>query len=389
MFKEAEEGKYNIKIMSGYECVENNTILLTSNETVHLIYGHSSTIFIILGIPIVTIVGLFNNFAFLFAIYRVPRMRTITNVYLANLALADAGTLVMIAIRYLWTYAVNKPTDVEEAWENPIGCFFPKYLIAAMISCSVLFVVLVAIERFLAICYPLLHLTFNGKSRAIKLVISTWVLSFGLTATVNSPSSTAVKCYILQDQSNEHDAVFRIYECAYHCSLCIFIFRAIDVGQFFFAVIFTSILYAMIIGKLSGRKLANLEDHKTTLSDTRNAVARLIIINSSIFFLCLLPYKIILMQDLAIQSGGMPFLSPETTQLLSWLGRVTTLINASVNPIVYSLTNNRYRAAFFEAFKLTNCVGQSRRCLNGKPKNVKDTVFTLSKFEKPENDITI
>ena len=375
--------------MSGYKCVDNNTILVRSNETAHFIYSRASTIFVTLGIPIVTIVGLFNNFVFLLAIYRVPRMRTITNVYLANIALADVGTLVTAAIRYLWTYAVNKPIDVEEAWENPIGCHFPKYFTAALISCSGFFVVLVSIERFLATCYPLLHRTFNGKARAVKLAISSWVISFGLTAIVNSPSSTAVKCYILPNQNNGHKAVFKIYECTYHCSLCIFIYLAVDVGQFFFAVILTSILYAMIIGKLSGRKLANSEDHKTTLSKTRNAVARLIIINSSIFFFCLLPYKVIFMQELVIHTGGVPFLSPETTQLLSWLGRVTTLINASVNPIVYSLTNNRYRAAFYEAFNLTNCLSRIRGSLIGEPNNVIDTVFKRSNLEKTENDTQI
>ena len=251
--------------MSGYKCVDNNTILLTPNETVHFIYSSASTIFATVGIPIVTILGLFNNFAFLFAIYRVPQMRTITNFYLANLALADAGFLVMNALRYLWTYAVNKPIDAEEAWENPIGCFFPKYLTAAFSSCSGFFVFLVSIERFLAICYPVLHRTFKSKARAVRLAILSWIASFGIIAIVNSPSSTAIKCYILQDQNNGHNTMFKIYECTYHCSLCIFIYRAIDVGQFFCAVILTSILYSMIIATLSGRKLANSEGNKTTL----------------------------------------------------------------------------------------------------------------------------
>ena len=336
-------------------CVESNTFNVTVDQIAKFTYSQGSKFFITIALPIVTAFGLFNNFGFLFVIYRVKQMRTIINFYLGNLAVADACSLVIIAIKYILTYIANEPIDSHNAaWKNPVGCYLPNTLTFSFICCSVFLVMLVAFERFLAVCYPLQHLRINTKSRAIKITIAIWVLSFGLAATGNSPSSTVAQCYELPNEVHGQ-TTFLVYECLFHCLECIFIFRSIDVGQFFFAVIFTSILYGFIIMKLYKREVAEqCEDKgmKMISAEARNAVARLVIINSIIFFLCLLPYKIILMQDLVLRSGGPFFMSPEYVHILSWMGRVTTAVNASINPVVYSVTNSRYRSAFYEAFKL-------------------------------------
>ena len=58
--------------------------------------------------------------AFLFVLYRVEEMQTLTNFYLANLAIADLGNLISSGVHYVSQY-INSPTmGLQNVW----GCVF-------------------------------------------------------------------------------------------------------------------------------------------------------------------------------------------------------------------------------------------------------------------------
>lgn len=57
---------------------------------------HSATISIVycIAYAIVFVVGIFGNFFVISVVFRVPRMRTVTNLFIANLAIADILVIV-------------------------------------------------------------------------------------------------------------------------------------------------------------------------------------------------------------------------------------------------------------------------------------------------------
>ena len=99
-------------------------------------------------------------------------------------------------------------------------------------------------------------------------------------------------------------------------------------------------------------------------------------VNSAIFFMCLFPFKIIYIEGLVIHYGGPEFFSYEVYKSVAWIGRILTLINSAINPIVYSITNPRYREAFLEAFGLTSTEGSDRNSIGTISSSVRNTENT-------------
>ena len=65
-------------------------MLTTENESEYL-YINKNKVFDTIEMPLVATSGIIYNLAFLFVLYRVKRMRTMMNFYLANLAFSDMG----------------------------------------------------------------------------------------------------------------------------------------------------------------------------------------------------------------------------------------------------------------------------------------------------------
>ena len=72
-------------------CTKNNTLNFTSNgeDARALFYNVFDKIIILCILPVIVAFGLGTNASFLFVVARVPRMQTMTNLYLVQLALAD------------------------------------------------------------------------------------------------------------------------------------------------------------------------------------------------------------------------------------------------------------------------------------------------------------
>ncbi|XP_072025368.1 neuropeptides capa receptor-like [Amphiura filiformis] len=330
-------------------CTVNNTITLTYNETLGNIYSRRDVIFVIIVIPIIALFGLVTNSSFLFVLYRIDSMRTVTNFYLGNLAVADACALIFITSKHVWTYMVNSTIQKGIPWKSPIGCLL-LYLSYVVYYTSVFIITLVSIERYFATCHPLRHRLLNKKTRAVKLVITTWVVSFGLASFAALPTSTYQLCYnyILTEKTFPKEDAIIVYECKRACANCFLILLIIDMVQFVIACLLNSILYSLIVLKVNKRSIGE----SIANNNVRNSVIRMVIANSVVFFLCLFPFQIVNVRNLILSFDGYSFISAENLSLIEWIGRATLLLNSSVNPVVYSMTNPRYRKAFLEAFNL-------------------------------------
>ena len=132
----------------------------------------------------------------------------------------------------------------------------------------------------------------------------------------------------------------------HECKLCFFGTIIFDSIQFLAAVIVNLVLYSLVVFKLRKRQIG-----ESNVNHSVDNVIKMVLANSLIFFICLIPLQIVNLNDLIhILFNGDPFISVEASSVLRWLGRATILLNSSINPLVYSMTNPRYRKAFFDAF---------------------------------------
>ena len=138
--------------------------------------------YILLGIvqPILGFFGVTLNACFLVMLFRDKDMRTITNFYLANLAVADSIFLAYNSILELISLYAT-PYSSDRAFTGQYGCIYHSIIYYTTFYVALFLVTLVSMDRFLAICHPLSHRKIAGKNRAVKLVISAWLLALSIS----------------------------------------------------------------------------------------------------------------------------------------------------------------------------------------------------------------
>ena len=326
-------------------------------------------------IPIVVALGLFGNITFLFVIFRLKSMRNMTNLYLANLAIADMCVLIAASIQYFSSYVYSAPLDVSligYTFRTPFGCSLPNLLNYSCYFASIWFITLVAMERYLAICHPLKHIVIRSKGRAFRLILLAWLLS--LTMGVFSAPYAGIENICLYGPSNGPlgNMPRKISRCTSLCSTCDFVLWAIDTMQFFIAMFCNTYLYGRIIYTLNkvvtdSSHLAQ-ESTRVRNQENRDNVAKMLSINALVFFFSLAPFMIINLNALSKEN----LLNSNIKNGFTWVARTAYLFNSAVDPYLFSGINRRYRQAFITAFTTWRTPGKR----SNPSQNTKEASFT-------------
>ncbi|KYM82895.1 Orexin receptor type 2 [Atta colombica] len=118
---------------------------------------------------VVFIIGLIGNALVCMAVYRNHSMRTVTNYFIVNLAVADLLVLLIcLPPSVLW--------DVTETWFLGLKlCKAVPYLQTVSVSISVLTLTFISIDRWYAICFPLRFKSTTARAKTAIIVI--WLIS--------------------------------------------------------------------------------------------------------------------------------------------------------------------------------------------------------------------
>ncbi|XP_042320374.1 kappa-type opioid receptor-like [Sceloporus undulatus] len=128
---------------------------------------------------VVFVVGLVGNSLVMFVIIRYTKMKTATNIYIFNLALADA--LVTTTMPFQSTeYLMN-------SW--PFGDVLCKIVISIdyyNMFTSIFTLTMMSVDRYIAVCHPVKALDFRTPLKAKIINICIWLLSssVGISAIV-------------------------------------------------------------------------------------------------------------------------------------------------------------------------------------------------------------
>ena len=307
--------------------------------------------------PVIFAIGLVTNFAFLFTIYRVREMRTTTNFYLANLAIADLTLIISKGVVLVYKFIWSSDLDRGVPFKSAPACAATNGSVYVGYYASICLVTMVSIERFLAICHPLKHRMTNSKWHAIKMVTGAWLIGISLAALI-SPTfgKLTIYCIVWPEKYQHLPKVLGI--CSHVKDVFINLSSLVEFIPFTVAISVNSILYFMIILRLSQRNITKGEKESYQAVKVRNSVARMLILNGIIFFLCLAPFQFHQMYYFVVRLTGKNNLDHQNLQILAWVGRCLDLVNSAVNPIIYSATNARYRKAFLTAFGCTSSLNE-------------------------------
>ncbi|XP_066873663.1 kappa-type opioid receptor isoform X2 [Kogia breviceps] len=149
---------------------------------------------------VVFVVGLVGNSLVMFVIVRYTKMKTATNIYIFNLALADA--LVTTTMPFQSTvYLMN-------SW--PFGDVLCKIVISIdyyNMFTSIFTLTMMSVDRYIAVCHPVKALDFRTPLKAKMINICIWILSssVGISAIVLGGTKVREDCYLQgEDRERRH-----------------------------------------------------------------------------------------------------------------------------------------------------------------------------------------
>ena len=305
--------------------------------------------------PITLFFGFLGNVAFLFTLMRVQSMQTITNAYLANLSVADLCFIIFIGFRYIWTI-VSSPKVYSNPFKQDVACLLMDFVTYLAYFASSGVVNLVSYERYLAICHPLKHRYFNSKKRTAKLIIGMWLIAFVVAASMAPRASNSVRyCVAWPDRKLYHDLPTVLYTCRHFSDIYENYPPILQAVVFIISFGINVVFYTLIVSALMKRHVikekSNEFQTQNQVRNTSKQVARMLVLNAAVFFLCLAPFQFFGVQVAMekLSNGKIDILNAEQSSILFWASSASNCINASINPLIYNIANAKYRNAFIQA----------------------------------------
>ncbi|XP_041856240.1 proteinase-activated receptor 1 isoform X2 [Melanotaenia boesemani] len=250
-------------------------LFVVSEETKDFLQGHLATKFVPTVYTLVFIISVpLNLIAMVMFVYRI-RPKKPAVIYMLNLACADLlfGLLLPFKIAYHfhgndWIY----------------GSFMCRVVTAAFhcnMYCSVLLVMCISVDRFLAVVYPMNSLMWRSPQTASAVCVAMWLLSLAGVSPLLASGQTMhlsdlgiTTCHDVQDV--EKLQTYYLYFFPIYSSIF-----------FFIPLIFTTVCYVRIIQALTA---ANVENRS---KKTRATV--MVVVVLLVFVFCFTPTNIILM----------------------------------------------------------------------------------------------
>ena len=318
----------------------------TLDEALEKNYTRLSWTMYLIFSPLVTAFGVIANSAFIFVVHRIKTMRTITNIFLVNLVVADSSLLIAAFAQYIGSY-VNSPVyNFGFSFNNVFGCVTPNFLIYLCYYKSLWTVTLISVERYFGVCHLLWYRYMGSTRRAVNMVLASWLISALFASPTMLHAMVQKICIIFQEGS---EIMERIPKCFRDCDNCNIALYATDLIEFVIALIVNIVLYGFVVRKVTKTRIPNgdirlRKDVKKVVHSRRNSIATIA------FFVCLIPFTIVNINNLFGYYFGWFEWNKTIVTSLVWIGRVFFLLNSTLNPLIYNATNPIYRLAFKQAF---------------------------------------
>ncbi|XP_052281058.1 neuropeptide receptor 15-like [Dreissena polymorpha] len=331
------------------ENITNSTV--DAETTSHEIIIACTLIFILVGT-----VGIGGNMLVMLSVMCNRKMRSsMTNLLIMNLAFADL-LIMVFGIPEIVVFMRNTGWSL-----GLVTCKINRYVLVAALYGSILTLVALSVERYIAIIHPIKAHIFCNKRRLVAVLGSIWpvataaALPTALFNTINNsgPSNPILFCMLRFPV--HHDTVFLVFKYTesivfYFTPMCLQIILYACISKYLF--IGTDRLYHRVqVRDLNGLSVERLSEALRA----RRGVVKMLVLSVFVYFLSYSPHQVLLVWNTV---------SPKTFHE-NWSYLVFTMIiayiNSAVNPILYSIFSQNFR----------NCYKQFVLCLLGNRKPVR------------------
>lgn len=322
-------------------------------------YSRSDRIIITVLLPILLALGTLLNLTFIYVVFRVQGMKTITNACLINLAVAYIIFLLSAMTKRLWLYT-HSGNSLDVSPIGMPGCIIFNFTTNTSYFASLCFVTLVSFERYESVCKP--HKNRNNSSvpknfRLLLLCIWIFTMCFSLTFIPDHTRCDTI-CMLWPNRDEYANYAPFFVRCKPNLRGFVLYSNFAQVVPFFTAFVVNVILYAkIIIGLNVNIERSSLENKKDRNLRLRNQVAWMLIVSGTVFFLCLSPFEFVsLLQGcldivrLVDEDYSNERFDDDTLTNLSKIVLPISYFHPVVNPILYIAMSSRYREAFKSVF---------------------------------------
>ncbi|XP_049631209.1 somatostatin receptor type 4 [Suncus etruscus] len=276
---------------------------------------------------LVCLVGLVGNALVIFVILRYAKMKTATNIYLLNLAVADE--LFMLSVPFVASSAALRH------W--PFGSVLCRAVLSVdglNMFTSVFCLTVLSVDRYVAVVHPLRAATYR-RPRVAKLInLGVWLASLLVTLPIAIFADTrparggqAVACN-LHWPHPAWSAVFVVYT-----FLLGFLLPVLAIG----------LCYLLIVGKMRAVALrAGWQQRRRS----EKKITRLVLMVVAVFVLCWMPFYVVQLLNLFVTS---------LNAIINHVSLILSYANSCANPILYGFLSDNFRRSFQRVLCLRCC----------------------------------
>lgn len=283
----------------------------------------------------VLVIAVLGNSVVVYVVCSSEKMRTVTNYFIANLAIGD---LFMAILCVPFSFI---STLILKYW--PFGgtlCVAVNYLQAVSVFVSAYTLVAISLDRYLAIIYPLRPRMTRCQAKVI--IAAVWILSLATTLPVAVYSrllTPPINFYSLMDRevctedwgSEPSDNESRV---AYSVALMLL--------QYFLpltVLVFTYSRIAMVVwGK---RTLGETPARVDRIARSKRKMTKMMVTVVMVYTLCWLPFNVLMVVRELWVVDGWPYMK-QVWALFHWLA----MSHTCYNPIILCWMNTKFRSGF-------------------------------------------
>ncbi|KAH7723199.1 Protein NMUR-2 [Aphelenchoides avenae] len=309
---------------------------------------HSIVVPTVVIYVVILILGVLGNLCTCLVILKNKSMQNPTNYYLFSLAISDLLMLVLgLPMELYGVVDVHYPYRFGE-----FVCKLRAFLIEFTSYASILTITCFSIERWLAICFPLRVKMFSTFSRAVKVIITVWVIAF--VAALPVVSIVVLNRLPLPEFARNQEWTFLVSddnETVLNTDFC-----AMDISQpeahkkFIYSAFF---LFFLLPGTSSFIKSTDkylvAENAKRQMRG-RKGLLKVLVAVVVMFFLSWLPFHVQRLLTVYLNEHQAQLENLSTVTLIFnsffYFSGYCYYSNSCCNPILYNILSEKYRRAF-------------------------------------------
>lgn len=304
-------------------------------------------------------VGLIGNFLVCFAIWKNKNMRTVTNMFIVNLSLADLAIIILCLPSALLV-------DVTQTWF--LGTEFCKihmFLQSLSICVSVLTLCSISIERWYAIIHPLRFHSTVGRARAIIIII--WVLSSAValpelivsTVEPGHPDTVLLSTCKPSLWDEKDQVIYQIFMMVamYFVPLCLMAVAYIQIALVLWKGHIPGVSTSRSTRSrrpMLGNRHQGSTDNDDQLENRRKA-AKMLIAVVFMFGLCFFPLHLF---NIFRYTGVLHKINYSHAVVFALISHWAVFFNSCINPIIYNFMSDKFRKEFKVAVLLCVSCGK-------------------------------